>query len=208
MADSGTSGQPTNTGFLYHFTGGAWSTYPVPLGGGNQSWIEAIWATSPTDAWGVGFAATGSSVATSTGIVTHWDGSSWTLMDSPTSASGSLATDFTYVWGSIDDAWVAGTAAGGSTTGALFHWNGSVWEDGTLSNLNGVGGLWGSGPSDVWLWAEFSGTADESLVHWNGTAWATVWTLPDAWSYGNAIGGSGMGDAWAVGSGGMILHHS
>jgi hypothetical protein len=60
----------------------------------------------------------------------------------------------------------------------------------------------------VWMWGYFLGSAAESLMHWNGSAWSTSMTLPDVWSYGNGLSGTGPADLWAVGSGGMILHHS
>jgi len=188
----------TDDGELYHWTG-SWTTYPVPVA--TTSLIESLWVLAPDDVWAVGYEAGAHGAV---GLAVHWNGVKWTVSATPSTTG---ATEYTSVWGSgTDDVWAAGPASG-SRTAALIHWNGTGWSDVTLLNLAGVRSLWGSGPNDVWLWASFVGSLDEQMMHWDGTSWSPSYVLPDVWSYGTAISGTGPNDLWTVGSGGMILHH-
>jgi hypothetical protein len=218
LTDGG-SGGPSNAGEMFHWEGSGWTSSAVPLGEGTASWIQAIWANSASDVWAVGYQAKPNPFAGSTALVTHWNGTDWSIQDTQLATATTVATEYTYVWASsASDVWVAGSAAGtrqGGTptpvTAAVAHWNGSAWTDetlgGTLATLVGAGALWGSGPSDAWLAGHLSGSLEASFLHWNGSAWSTSAILPDAWSYVNAMTGTGPNDLWVVGSGGMILHH-
>ena len=206
VTDAGTSVGPTNSGQLYHWTGGtSWPPLPVPVVGTNSSWVNALWTNTSNDVWGAGYqiAAGGST----TGIVVHWNGSAWSLVATTPLTSGT-ATTFTYVWASgPNDVWVGGIASGGARTGAVIRWDGTQWSDVTPANLSGVGGIWGATSNEPYLWAHFGGELNESVIQFDGAAWSQSFALPDTWSYGNALAGSGPNDLWAVGSGGMILHH-
>ena len=64
-----------------HYNGTTWSHVPSPNGADGTSILMGIDATSPTDAWAVGFeyrAALGHYVASTQ----HWDGSGWTAFPS------------------------------------------------------------------------------------------------------------------------------
>jgi hypothetical protein len=207
----GGAGAPTNTGKVFHWGGSSWTANALPLDGGKTCFVNALWANTPGDVWGVGYSLKAMGVIATAGVVVHFDGSAWTLADTPfSSAGGTVATSYAYVWGSsTDDVWVSGSAAGSSSeTAVLIHWNGKIWENATLPSMQAPpGALWGTSSDDAWLVASFSGDPDQELLHWDGTGWAPSFTIPDSWGYGNALAGSAPGDLWAVGAGGMILHH-
>jgi hypothetical protein len=89
----------------------------------------------------------------------------------------------------------------------MIHWNGVTWAEGTLANMSEPGAIWGSSVDDAWCLAYFADDPYQELLHWDGMGWAPSFTIPDSWGYGNALAGSAPGDLWAVGAGGMILHH-
>jgi hypothetical protein len=84
------------------------------------------------------------------------------------------------------------------------------WPAGTTCSavpflVNTFGGLWGSGPNDVWtVGLSNVKTPTAAAAHWNGTAWsvnrdAAARPLAGVW-------GSGPNDVWAVGDWGTIQH--
>jgi hypothetical protein len=58
------------------------------------------------------------------------------------------------------------------------------------------GGVWGSGPSDVWI-------GGDSVIHWDGTAWSLATTGFD--ESVNAIWGTQSDDVWFA-VGGSLRH--
>jgi len=206
--DAGPLGAPTNTGEIFHSSDAGWTSTPVPVSNGATGWIQAIWALAADDVWAAGYQSETTGFPATHAIVAHWNGSAWSLSQTPLTTGATIATAYTSLWASsATDVWVAGTASGSSTV-AVLHWDGVTWHDVTPTSLSGVAAVWGSSANDVWLWTHSTGVPGEALMHWTGSAWSTSLTLPDAWSYGNALTGTGPGDLWGVGSGGMILHHS
>ena len=108
-----------NKTVIEHWNGTAWarvpSANPKP-GGGILSGVAAV---SASNAWAVGFDedfAFGFE-----GVIEHWNGTSWTLVDSPL-PDGAL---YAVTAQSARDAWAVG--------GALIeHWNGTRWSATTV----------------------------------------------------------------------------
>src|SRR5215472_9053662 len=61
-----------------------------------------------------------------------------------------------------------------------------------------LAGVWGSGPTDVWV------VGYNQIVHWDGNTWsaspANVGPLSGVW-------GTSSSDVWAVGQGGAVFHY-
>jgi hypothetical protein len=79
---------------------------------------------------------------------------------------------------------------------ALIHWTGASWTVVDFGATDGLNGIGGSGPNDVWT-AASSGLS--TIQHWNGTTWSSIplngtYSLRGLWA-------SGPQDAWAVGFG-------
>jgi hypothetical protein len=116
----------------------------------------------------------------------------------PVAASGDLRTVASVPGGGV---WAAGS--GGRVvrydpdSGALADVS-IGQEDVTLH------GLWGSGPSDVWVAG--ASPAAPVLLHWDGTGWTPALLPPDVEGTLYGIAGRSSDDAHAVGSGGLLLH--
>lgn len=185
-------------GVILRWNGSAWSG--VTSGTGQD--LHGLWGSGPSDVWAVGFA----------GTIVHWNGSAW----SATTSNPPLSSNLYGVWGSgPDDVWAVGDER------AILHWNGFAWSAAGLptprvetayAGFTGVttqifSGVWGSGPSDVWVVGspscksqEISQVcADDSVLHWNGSDWSLASSSNDPFSQLADLWGSGPGDYWAVG---------
>ena len=163
---------------------------------------------SPCDVWAAGFDAASGGDQT---LTEHWDGSSWTVVPSPSpGADGSVLEDVRAV--SANDAWAVGSFAdsAGQHTLAL-HWNGSQWSAvpspspaGTFSQFRAVravssGNVWAVGSSFT------NATGFQTVIeHWNGSQWSIVPSPnPGATGTNNTLSGlavTSASNAWAVGT--------
>jgi hypothetical protein len=200
-------------GTILRFNGTVWTT----ITGVTTSDVDAVWGSSSNDVWLVG-----------SGVVTHWNGTTFTQKlfgGILLSVSGTGPTD---VW------------ASGENSG-LLHWNGSTWTTITpLKNASTLFAVLAMAPSDVWVTdflpgketVHFNGSAwtpqgagggifdglagfasndvwgagGTRVGHWNGSAWTT--TLPfgsnvSLWSVATT-----PGNAWIVGDSGLIAHQA
>jgi hypothetical protein len=101
---------------VLHRGRGAWSAVPVadPATGG----LNGVAATSKTNAWAVG---TGGALGSSTALVLHWDGLSWTPQFD--AIDGRLA-DVAAV--SAQLAWAVGSTTKGRDL--ILQWDGTTWQ--------------------------------------------------------------------------------
>jgi hypothetical protein len=116
--------------FVLRWNGAAWTQVPSPQPGtgsdGNA--LYAVAATSASNAWAVGYSATGP-VAQDT-MILRWNGTAWTQVASP-SPGGTAPYDTLYAVAatSAANAWAVGTYNSGTTAGTLIlHWNGTTWK--------------------------------------------------------------------------------
>jgi hypothetical protein len=184
-----------------HWNGSAWTVVPTPNGattGVAQNALLAVAAISSSDVWAVGYSI-GASYAT---LAIHWDGSSWSLIPTPSPATrefidGPILDSITAV--SSTDVW----AVGGQLTGhyespaVIEHWDGRAWSLVSAGALDSVQCLcslsWvaGRAANDVWA----GGVA---LLHWDGTAWSQA--AAAAGQGETAASASSTSNVWAVGS--------
>jgi hypothetical protein len=66
-------------------------------------------------------------------------------------------------------------------------------------------GVWGSGPSDVWVVGQSNATGAGTFLHWDGSDWTRAPSnpTPPVWD----VWGSGADDVWAVAEHGTLLRH-
>lgn len=133
-------------------------------------------ASSSRDAWAVG-TFRGDSRGP---LAAHWDGQSWSVIDTPLIDAGLL--EFHGVTAvSADDVWAVGLYGDLPDYHPLVeHWDGSTWTqveapdyDGQSTSLSGVSAV---ASDDVWA----IGNADDGQAvteHWDGASW-TVTALP------------------------------
>ena len=122
-----------------HWNGTAWTqvTTPEPNGTSAGAHQELIFVTckSGTNCWAVGDYGGASSPGFVLNQALHWDGGTWTLVDTPElggAASGDTNNLRAVRCTSTTNCWAVGLAqsAGGSPFGQALRWNGTMWSAG------------------------------------------------------------------------------
>jgi len=196
---------------LEHFDGTSWTQSAPPV---TDCIVWSISADATNDVW-----AAGSTLGGGTCIL-HYNGSVWTLADSPNQCCGyNLLTSVVAL--SPENVWAAGWYVQSPTEDRpeltlVEHWNGSSWEIVSSPNVGQAGkfssrlnGIFASSANSLWAVGQsINISSDEGYtlaMHWNGTKWAIVST-PDIAEHGfyadDLDGGIAIphGDIWLVGS--------
>jgi hypothetical protein len=223
---------------IVHWDGEDWSIIPSPNASGpnvspNQT-LFGITAVSAEDAWAVGHYAvlepdlTGTLRSTSKTMVQHWDGSSWSIVESPNPARPGTVGSFllSVDAASANDVWAVGrydTAVGAAYENPIYqtliqHWDGTSWS--TVSSPNRPGHIdynhlldvSVTSPDDVWAvgisgvyTGGFGSIAQTLIEHWDGQTWSIIPSpnpgVPGL-GQGNwlyGVSGSAADEVWAVG---------
>jgi hypothetical protein len=116
--------------YALHWNGSAWSVVSMPA---NPSGIEyqpgSVDAISPTNVWAVGQALNADTLASEATLIEHWNGTSWSVVPSPTAGTGDYLNGVT-ASGSAD-VWAVGSylPSGSSDEQTLtLNWNGTAWS--------------------------------------------------------------------------------
>jgi hypothetical protein len=201
---------------ILHWNGRAWKRVRSPSPGNQGDGLAAVAATSPANAWAVGFA--GSSTILSTTLTEHWDGKTWKHVPSPAPRPGCGGCEFPgdHLLGvaatSVSNAWAVGSTGRGAL---IERWDGSRWRSvrGPVAALpdaafNGVAAL-----SATDAWAVGTAAGKTLIAHWNGTTWRRVPSPSPAPPAANneltSVAVTGAANAWAAGYTGndtLILH--
>jgi len=174
----------------FHWNGSAWAAMNVPSGVPDGA-MEHVQAFSPTDAWAVGVAFSGS---TETVSAVHWNGTIWTEV--PTSFSTTKALTINAISGSsASDIWVVGeTETGGyhdrKFTSVILHYDGFTWSNATVPDHSGLLDVDALSPTDAWAVA-----ADGSILNWNGSTWTVKTQVP----YASIVEALSPTDVWVGG---------
>ena len=145
-----------------------WELVAVPdIPGG---WLTGVSGSASDDVWAVG--VIDESVPP---IAMHWDGATWSSVDTP--VRGTLNDVLTF---GPDDAWAVGWALVQGQQPLLEHWDGSAWTRLALPIKSGfavLDALTGTGPQDVWAMGQYLGLDGDLhglALHWDGAAWTKV----------------------------------
>jgi hypothetical protein len=205
----------SNQPLIQHWNGTSWTNVPAPspvpgCQDGNIQWagntLNGVAAVSGTDVWAVGHTC-----YTMKTLAEHWNGSAWSIVPSPSFATGGDGIQNTLngvAAVSGTNVWAVGshTASNGAYVTLVEHWNGSSWSvvpsPSPSSTANGLNGVAGYGTSDVWAVGYQNGTGSQPLIeHWNGTSWAVVPSpARPGGSVLNAVTVLSSTNVWAVGS--------
>jgi hypothetical protein len=185
---------------IEHWDGKNWSVVPSPNPAGKTYVVlNGVDALSSSDVWAVGHAGDPSSAPLQT-LTLHWDGSSWSIVPSPSPGTynGNVLHAVSAV--SSNDVWAVGWYQSGPTGqegGALtMHWDGTSWTvvpNPSRWTLHGVAAI---SSNDVWA------VGEQSILHWDGASWSTVsFPLPpnNAYPVLKGIAAVSTNDIWAVG---------
>jgi hypothetical protein len=208
--------QTSNQTLASRWNGTSWTavTTPNPAGAcqdGNIQWagntLNAVDAVSATDVWAVG-----NTCYQGKTLVEHWNGTSWSIVPSPSFPTGGDGVQNVLngvVALSSSNVWAVGfhTAANGRYVTLIERWNGTSWRTvrspSPSATANVLRAVAASGPSDVWAVGYQRGTTGSQplIERWNGTRWSVVPSPPVA------VGSDLFGvaaisstDVWAVGT--------
>jgi hypothetical protein len=121
------------------------------------------------------------------GTIIHHDGFGF-RNDNPSAASNQHA-----VWGaSATTVWTAGQA------GDVWYLTPSGWVEDRQPGFTDWNGIWGTGPSDVYL------VGIDTISHYDGSFTTTA--FPSTWI--NDVSGTSTNDVWAVARAGKVLHRN
>jgi hypothetical protein len=158
-----------------------------------ESALISVWGTSAEDVWAVG-ADSGAGP-----LVLHWDGASWTALDS------GVRADFYWAFG-----FEAGPVFLGGTNGTIVRYEAGVFERMQTPGNGTVFGIWGASPDALWAVGGAEGGSSGGFA-WqiDGDAWVEADGFPDDVAGSKAIWkvwGSAADDVWLVGTAGSALH--
>ncbi|WP_067792824.1 hypothetical protein [Actinomadura formosensis] len=156
---------------VLRWTGSAWAETKVPLPASSS--ITAVDVRAKNDVWLAGStSATGTSV---TGLVMHFNGTSWKKIDVPGSLGvpGYQGTLHRIVANSPTNVYVLRVRQNAQITNAIQRYNGSTWK--TVSTpLNAAGiGLSSDARGGVVMLPITTGTKTQ-YMHYNGSSWTTL----------------------------------
>ncbi len=205
----------TNVGakvLIDNWNGTAWSQVATPTTPQNTALLNAVSASSVTDAWAVG--RTQNNKSNFEALALHWNGTAWSVSPSFTAALSAYAVGVADI--SPTDAYAVGNNSS-IPRGHLAHWDGTAWSSVTVpvppnapTNTT-LGAISADGPNDVWAVGTFldsaNGQFENFSIHFNGSAWSVV-LMPLGSGQFSAIQANSPSDVWAVGeNSGTLIEH-
>jgi hypothetical protein len=220
-------GQVITYAFSMHWDGSTWTDVPTPQPSACPSCTNVtLWgvdANGPDDVWACGH----KNVQAADGflgthiLVMHWDGSSWTVMNTPiqNGASGDLLWAVEAI--APDDVWFFGEniyqGPSSPDLAIALHWNGSNFEFKPVPSVNPQTSGFGDGnglragsalsPTDIWAVGAASDgdsmpSAHSQIQHWNGASWTPIQAqnMPGFYHDLEAVVAIAPNDVWAGGS--------
>jgi hypothetical protein len=202
-------------GVVLHYTGGRW-VFDRLLG----SELSSVFMRTASDGWMV---SEGSSRGSDSNTpVFHYNGNAWTPVNDPAFTSvlpqTIVALSATNVW--LDGTDFSGRGFDGDAPEVILHYDGSRWSRQSTDLANArIYGLALVSPGEGWAVGSLSGGTGPHPVHpakalverYVHGKWQqdTSFTGPPN-SSGSSLNGIAMvsaSEGWAVGSGGLIVHH-
>jgi len=196
---------------IEHWNGNVWNIVSSPNRGLSSPPIDVLVAVaciSASDCWAAGSNDDTNGVGQT--LIERWDGTSWTIVDSPDSSGSNSFQAVTCASPSQpEECWAVGltvTDLGRAQT-LIEEWDGSAWSIVSSPNTGVYDDLLGvtcASQADCWAVGFYSGvTNDQTLIeHWNGSLWAIV-SSPNTSTmqnnYLNAVACASASDCWAVG---------
>ena len=191
------------------WNGTAWRIVPSPSfttgADGVYNSLNDVAVVSSSNVWAVG-SHTAANGAYQT-LVEHWDGTSWSVVPSPSPSTTTNSLNGVVATGP-SDIWAVGSTGGAAPL--IEHWDGTSWSvvpspsTPRGSTLNAVAAI---SPTDVWAVGSqpaSSGAAATLVEHWNGSNWTVVPSPNASTAYGSAnvlrsLAAVSPTDVWAVG---------
>jgi hypothetical protein len=186
--------RPATGSQYWHSERGTWRGYP-PAGqdGRHPLQISAIAGSGPNDVW-----AAGMDPATTTGVLQHWDGTSWRSVADPDLADHLVVGLAVPAPG---DVWLVVVGSHGTELPEYQHHTSAGWQrlPGPLRAAEQLDQLVVTGDQNAYASVEHTGGGQPALGHWNGRDWQPV-TLP-AGTFTGQVAADGAGGVWLATNG-------
>ena len=165
---------------IEHWNGSSWSIVFSPDDHVAVNELYGLSCTSVSDCWAVGFSDNNDPNASAPrALIEHWNGTSWTLVSSPSIAP------FMYLYSaactSAAQCWAVGQSEDGTgeVRSLIERWDGQFWSIVTPTGLpdgnHSLNGVTCSSASNCWAVGQTQGFASSPLtIHWDGTNWTVV----------------------------------
>jgi hypothetical protein len=161
-----------------HWDGTAWSIVPTPNSGLFSNSLMGVTAIASSDVWAVGLRT--DAIGNVFTLAEHWDGSTWSIVPTPTPGGRSAVLNAVAAESS-NDVWAVGYSYSGSGSKVLTeHWDGAFWRP--------VADPVPPAPKSILTGVDVLGTRNVVAVgvsdylrmplaeHWNGGRWAPMTT--------------------------------
>jgi plastocyanin len=207
IVDSGGSSAP----LALHWNGTVWNNVTVPNPGNSTlTALHDVVALAPNDVWAVGYFTPSGPVAIFRTFIIHWDGTAWSVFDSPNPGAGNnVLNGISGIGGNL---WAVGNyqqAASDPSQNLVLRYTGSSWiQDAVLnpgSQANSLDEVAVTSDAEVWAvgWQSSSGAIQEGVVLRRDMS-AGTWTLLQSPTSGvhsplHDVAVIAPGQVWAVG---------
>jgi hypothetical protein len=194
---------------IEHWTGGSWVTVDPHLPGSSAPYevsLDEVSAVSASDIWAAG-TITPTPDSPKGILFLHYNGSTWTQVDSNVSVPGDPML-FSLDARAANDAWLAGTTTAGHSL--IMHWDGSHWRPSAVppdfAADTGVSGISADSATDAWAGGSGPGSGT-FMLRWDGSRWNPAdFPVPDNTGI-TGVAALSPGNAWAVGwTTGLVSH--
>jgi hypothetical protein len=166
-----------------HWNGTAWNIVSSPNRGLSSPPVDVLVGVaciSASECWAAGSNDDQNGVGQT--LVERWDGTLWTIVDSPNpSGSSSFRTVTCASPAQPEECWAVGeTVTGQQRAQTLIEeWDGSAWSivsSPNSGNYNDLLGVTCASHGDCWAVGYYSGATNNQTLteHWNGISWAIV----------------------------------
>ena len=193
-----------------HWDGFSWSVVSSPNPGSGSNSLNGIAAVSTSDIWAVGMAGDTNSGISQT-LIEQWNGSSWSVVSSPSPGSGgSYLSALAAI--SANDIWAVGYLYSNNPViqTLIEHWDGTSWSVVSSPNPgqdNVIYGVAAISTTNAWAVGDYYNPNSSSFQtlteHWDGSSWSVV-SSPNPGPGINSLNGVApvpgtSGRFWAVG---------
>lgn len=178
---------------VLHWDGASWSEMPVPAPPGgvginfSGTRVYDIAALAANDVWFAGLwgEPNASFAVTWRPLAMHWDGSGFTVHDTPVLFSGTnpmhlrqiAAVSPTDIWGIC---W-SNTAGGATNSPTILRYNGSTWNQVSAPSLGGqvvLDDVTVASANEVWFFGHTYPVPTPFALKWNGSSFSVVNGVP------------------------------
>lgn len=172
----------TNSGHGSMFT---WKVVPSPNVGTFQNQLGSVAALSTSDAWAVGTSSNGNiqqSNVTTSALIEHWNGTQWSVVQSPKPGSGDYGLESVAAISS-NDVWAVGYSWDKDVQQTLIeHWDGKQWSivqsPKPRFGQNDLSSIAAASANDIWAVGytlDHKTNAAKTLIeHWDGRHWSII----------------------------------